>query len=104
MSSLRNRQRGQGMTEYIVVVALVALASVAAYQNFGDVLRTQTSAMAHTLAGEDNTTRRGQAGSLAKEAVAKGYTLKTYGKLTDTPNADKTQTVSSTQTPVDAAE
>ncbi|MVW72117.1 hypothetical protein [Bordetella sp. 15P40C-2] len=92
------------LTEYIVVVALVALASVAAYQNFGDVLRTQTSAMAHTLAGEDNTGRVNNAGTLATNAVATGHTLKTYGKPTVTPGADKTDTASSTQTPVAAAQ
>lgn len=28
-------QRGQGLAEYIVIVALIALAAVAAYQYFG---------------------------------------------------------------------
>ena len=29
------RQAGQGMTEYIIVVALVAVAAIAVYQYFG---------------------------------------------------------------------
>ncbi|MGE8656929.1 MAG: hypothetical protein ACN6O8_09285 [Achromobacter sp.] len=41
------------MTEYIVIVALVAVAAIAVYQYFGQVVRSQTAAMARELAGED---------------------------------------------------
>ena len=44
---------GQGMTEYIIVVALVAVAAIAVYQYFGQVVRAQVAAMAHELSGED---------------------------------------------------
>ena len=47
------RQAGQGMTEYIIVVALVAVAAIAVYQYFGQVVRAQVAAMAHELSGED---------------------------------------------------
>ena len=40
------RERGQGMTEYIIIVALVAVAAIAVYQTFGQVIRAQTAAMA----------------------------------------------------------
>ena len=46
------RQSGQGMTEYIIVVALVAVAAIAVYQLFGQVVRSQTAAMARELAGD----------------------------------------------------
>lgn len=46
-------QRGQGMTEYIIIVALIAVAAIAVYQLFGQVVRSQTAAMARELAGED---------------------------------------------------
>lgn len=49
----RRRQRGQGMTEYIIIVALIAVAAIAVYQLFGQVVRSQTAAMARELAGED---------------------------------------------------
>ncbi|HUH41056.1 MAG TPA: hypothetical protein VL024_09325, partial [Castellaniella sp.] len=49
------RQRGQGMVEYIIVVALVAVAAIAVYQLFGQVIRAQTAAMAKEIAGEDGT-------------------------------------------------
>jgi len=34
-------ERGQGMTEYIVLVALVAIAAIAVVGFFGDVVRNQ---------------------------------------------------------------
>ena len=33
-------QRGQGMTEYIIIVALMAVAAIAVYQYFGKTKRT----------------------------------------------------------------
>lgn len=59
------RQLGQGMVEYIIVVALVAVAAIAVYQTFGQVIRAQTAAMAKEIAGED-----GSAQSLAAQAAA----------------------------------
>ncbi|WP_197425114.1 hypothetical protein [Bordetella sp. N] len=55
------------MTEYVVVVALVAVAAIAVYQLFGQVVRTQTAAMARELAGEDGT----EASKRARAAAAK---------------------------------
>lgn len=47
------RARGQGMTEYIVIVALIAIAAIAVYQLFGQTVRSQTAGMAKELAGAD---------------------------------------------------
>lgn len=44
-------QRGQGMTEYIIIVALIAVAAIAAFQFFGQTIRSQTSGIAHEVAG-----------------------------------------------------
>lgn len=49
-------QRGQGMTEYIVIVALIAVAAIGVYQYFGQVVRSQTAAIAHEVAGSDGKT------------------------------------------------
>jgi Tfp pilus assembly protein PilE len=46
------RSRGQGMTEYIIIVALIAIGAIAVYLAFGDVVRGQTATIAATLAGE----------------------------------------------------
>jgi len=64
------RQAGQGMTEYIIIVALVAVAAIAVYQSFGQVIRAQTAAMAKELAGEDGTDNARMAQSAAEAAAA----------------------------------
>ncbi|MFA5520458.1 MAG: hypothetical protein WCY98_01690 [Castellaniella sp.] len=81
----RARQRGQGMTEYIIVVALVAIAAIAVYQLFGQVVRSQTAAMAKELAGEDGT-EQSQAAQAAAEAAAGQTASKTLKSFTG--NAD----------------
>lgn len=76
----QSRQFGQGMTEYIIVVALVAVAAIAVYQLFGQVVRSQTAAMAKELAGEDGSAQsqmaRAAAETAASETAAK--TLKSF--------------------------
>jgi len=62
-------QRGQGMTEYIIVVALIAVAAIAVYQLFGQVVRSQTAAMARELAGEDGSAQARQARTAAGNAA-----------------------------------
>lgn len=84
-SRVRN-QRGQGMTEYIIIVALVAVAAIAVYQFFGQVLRAQTAAIAKELAGEDGSqeTRTARSAAQAAKAEAKRKSLNDF-----TGNADK---------------
>lgn len=76
----RNRQKGQAMTEYIVIVALVAIGAIAVYQLFGQVVRAQTAAMARELAGENGANESKKAQSAAKKASgqAKEKSLKSY--------------------------
>lgn len=45
-------QRGQGMTEYIIVVALVAIAAIGVYTAFGKTVRGQMAVTAQSLAGK----------------------------------------------------
>lgn len=80
MWSSRKRRVGQGMTEYIVVVALVAVAAIAVYQYFGQVVRSQTAAMARELAGEDGGTQTRAAQQAAQKAAAqaKARSLKSF--------------------------
>lgn len=74
-SSLLFRRRGQGMTEYIIIVALVAVAAIGVYQLFGQVVRSQTAAMAKELAGED-----GSADSQTAQTAAANATAQTAAK------------------------
>jgi type IV pilus assembly protein PilA len=62
------KQRGQGMTEYIIIVALIAVAAIGVYQAFGDVVRSQTSVAATTLGGMDTKNGRKLNDAAAKKA------------------------------------
>lgn len=63
-----HRQRGQGMTEYIIIVALVAVAAIAVYESFGDIVRGQTAVAAATLAGNAQANGRGLVGAAGGRA------------------------------------
>jgi Flp pilus assembly pilin Flp len=45
------RQRGQGMMEYIIIVALIAVAAIGVYSAFGTTVRNQSAGLAQELAG-----------------------------------------------------
>src|SRR5690625_1018423 len=63
------QQRGQGMVEYVIIVALVAVAAIGVFQLFGQVIRSQTAAIALELAGEDGSEMSQQAGASAQSAT-----------------------------------
>ncbi len=50
---LRLRQHGQGMTEYLIVVALIAVAAIGVYSLLGQTLRSQTAGLALEISGQD---------------------------------------------------
>ncbi len=88
MQNRLTSQRGQGMSEYVIVVALVAVAAIAVYQSFGQVLRSQTAAMARELAGEDGARQSRQARSAA-ETAASQTSAKTLKSFTGNAGAGK---------------
>jgi Flp pilus assembly pilin Flp len=53
------RRRGQGMTEYVIIVALVAIGAIGVITLFGDNIRQVFSASADALAGSTNVTNQG---------------------------------------------
>jgi Flp pilus assembly pilin Flp len=69
-----NRQLGQGMTEYIIIVALIAIAAIAVYQYFGSTVRNQTAAIAQELAGNDGTAAKDAAKDAAKAGADEAKT------------------------------
>jgi len=79
-------QRGQGMTEYIIIVALISVAAIAAYQYFGQVIRAQTAAMAKELAGDDGTAQNRSA-KAAADGAAKQSGKKTLNTFTGNGSA-----------------
>lgn len=48
-----SRPSGQGMTEYIVVVAVVAVAAIGVYSMLGQTIRNQTAGIAQEISGND---------------------------------------------------
>lgn len=81
MNKYLNKQRGQGMTEYIIIVAMIAVAAIAVYQYFGQTVRNQTAGMAQELAGTANSGQAsavGSAGQAATLAAGTKMTLDSY--------------------------
>lgn len=71
MRLIGSKQRGQGMTEYIIIVALIAIAAIAVYSLFGKTVKSQVSGMAMELSGGDGTTAQQNATKAAGEAEQK---------------------------------
>jgi len=65
----KRKIRGQGMTEYIIIVALIAIAAIGVFTAFGGTIRSQVAAMTNELSGTDGTKEIKKAGEHAKEAV-----------------------------------
>lgn len=87
-SALKLMQRGQGMTEYIIIVALIAVAAIAVYQLFGATVRNQTAGVAMEVAGKDGKPAIDAAAAAAKKAAdrakqADANSLSTYGNQAD---------------------
>jgi type IV pilus assembly protein PilA len=68
--TLKKHAAGQGMTEYIIIVALIAIAAIGVYSAFGDIVRGQTSVAAAALSGDDSGNGRGLVGNAQGRANA----------------------------------
>ena len=71
----RNRE-GQGLTEYIIVVALVAVAGIGIVNIFGNQLRNQFHTIVKAMSGSETATVQSLAGKAGTEANQKN--LSTY--------------------------
>lgn len=78
----RRRQRGQGMVEYIIIVALIAIASIAVYQYFGSTVRNQTGAIAMELSGSDGTAAKDASQAAATKAADEAQNRRTLNDYT----------------------
>ncbi len=75
------KQLGQGMTEYIIIVALIAIAAIAVYGFFGDTIRGQMGAMTQELSGQDGSgtlQKATEAGTSASGEASDTKTLSGY--------------------------
>ena len=66
--NLKGREFGQGMTEYIVIVALIAVAAIGVYQLFGQTVRSQTAAIVNEVGGVTGAASIGEAKAAATAA------------------------------------
>jgi len=83
--AFRIRQRGQGMTEYIIITALIAIAAIAAVTYFGGTARAQIGGMARELSGQSATEDINRAKNQGNQAHAEGTqdkTLNSYNNNT----------------------
>ena len=71
------------MTEYIIIVALIAVAAIAVYQFFGQTIRNQTAGIAQEVAGQSAAGAINQAKTAADSAVSEGNKKKGLGAYTN---------------------
>ena len=65
----RKRMFGQGMTEYIIIVALIAIAAIAVTSLFGGTVRSQVAGMAQEMSGTSANAQIGNAKAAAQTAA-----------------------------------
>jgi type IV pilus assembly protein PilA len=73
------RQAGQGMTEYIIIVALIAVAAIGVYSYFGQAIRGQTAQMTNEIAGGTSTTGKDTANTANTSAGTQASTKQNLG-------------------------
>jgi pilus assembly protein Flp/PilA len=77
---------GQGMTEYIIIVALIAIAAIGVYSFFGQTVRQQTAGMAQELSGKKATAEIQGAQGAAKSASGEAASKKGMGDYSSSVN------------------
>jgi pilus assembly protein Flp/PilA len=81
----RSRQLGQGMSEYIIITALVAVAGIGLFAAFGDVLQNQMAGLSREMAGQSATqdvTNAGTSATAARTRAAQAENLSNYNQQT----------------------
>ena len=78
-SPFARRQAGQGMTEYLIVVALVAVAAIGVYSLFGQTLRSQTAGLALEISGQSSSSAVSAAQGTASSAQSSASQKKGLG-------------------------
>jgi Flp pilus assembly pilin Flp len=77
----RLRQLGQGMTEYIIIVALIAVAAIGTFKFFGQTIRNQVAGLAAEVSGQSGAEAQAKAATAADSAeteAAKNKNLSNY--------------------------
>ena len=71
-------RRGQGMSEYIIMVGLIAIAAIGIYTIFGDQVRSAMSAIGRQLGGEVGA-EQGYKGDYEAQGGKKDVNLGAFG-------------------------
>lgn len=79
----RKKVLGQGMTEYIIIVALIAIAAIGVFRLFGDTARNQVAGMAMELSGQSGTAAKDKAQTQATAAATNAKTDRNLSNYTD---------------------
>lgn len=82
----KRKQLGQGMTEYIIIVALIAVAAIGVYSFFGQTIRNQVAGLATEVSGQDSSTQIQAAQTSAGQAQTnadQNYDLGDYNEGAD---------------------
>lgn len=67
--SKKLKQAGQGMSEYLIIVGLVAVSAIAVVGLFGNTIESQIAGFANELAGGDGSAAQQQAQGFAEEST-----------------------------------
>jgi Flp pilus assembly pilin Flp len=70
MKHIVKNQKGQGMVEYIIIVALIAIAAIGVYSQFGKGVRSQMAGMTQELSGTSADVSDAQAAATKAKTLA----------------------------------
>jgi Flp pilus assembly pilin Flp len=76
INQFKRKQIGQGMMEYIIIVAMIAVAAIGVYAMFGKTIRNQTAGLANEVAGKKADTQISAAATAASTAGTRADTTK----------------------------
>lgn len=69
LSLSRRKITGQGMTEYIIIVALIAVAAIGVYSLFGQSIRNQVAGLAKEITGQSSSQQLNRARQSSRSAA-----------------------------------
>ena len=78
LTKLKKNRKGQGLTEYIIITALIAIAAIGIVNVFGNQLRNQFHVIVKAMSGSSTATVDSLAEKAGKESNIKN--LSTYGQ------------------------
>ena len=76
-----HQQKGQGLSEYLIIVALIAVAAIGVAGFMGDAVSNQMASMAMEISGQDGSKATSNAQSKASAAESNAATSKTLSNF-----------------------